>query len=207
MSPKKKDARVIPITIAILIALLWLPGILPNPEDNSCLPKAARAAGMGYDELIQSCLLAAARRAARLEEGVSTEADVRREFGAPFSIEDQPDGSRSVSLTSGVPLVVGALLHEVTHEQGGRSAHQQVAVPSAEPAGEVPGVLRIHRPQLAHPLVHRLLAVEAEVVLLALALQPALVALGVVPELPDEQQWQGHTTHDVLRTGRFRAAA
>ena len=39
-----------------------LPGILPNPEDNSCLPKAARAAGLGYDELIQSCLLAAARR-------------------------------------------------------------------------------------------------------------------------------------------------
>ena len=39
-----------------------LPGILPNPEDNSCLPKAAAAAGMSYDELIQSCLLAAARR-------------------------------------------------------------------------------------------------------------------------------------------------
>jgi len=39
-----------------------LPGILPNPEDNSCLPKAACAAGMSYDELIQSCLLAAAKR-------------------------------------------------------------------------------------------------------------------------------------------------
>ena len=39
-----------------------LPGILPNPEDNSCLPKAAAAAGMGYDELIQSCLIAAAKR-------------------------------------------------------------------------------------------------------------------------------------------------
>ena len=39
-----------------------LPGILPNPEDNSCLPKAARAAGMDYEELIQTCLLAAARR-------------------------------------------------------------------------------------------------------------------------------------------------
>ena len=40
-----------------------LPGILPDPADNSCFPKAARAAGMSYDELIQSCLkLAAARQ-------------------------------------------------------------------------------------------------------------------------------------------------
>ena len=39
-----------------------LPGILPNPEDNSCLPKAAAAAGISYDELIQSCLAAAAKR-------------------------------------------------------------------------------------------------------------------------------------------------
>ncbi|PYO77102.1 MAG: hypothetical protein DMD63_12045 [Gemmatimonadetes bacterium] len=39
-----------------------LPGILPDPVDNSCLPKAARAAGIGYDELIQSCLKYAAAR-------------------------------------------------------------------------------------------------------------------------------------------------
>lgn len=39
-----------------------LPGILPNPADNSCLPKAARAAGIGYDELIQTCLRHAAAR-------------------------------------------------------------------------------------------------------------------------------------------------
>ena len=39
-----------------------LPGILPDPADNSCLPKAARAAGIGYDELIQSCLKSAAAR-------------------------------------------------------------------------------------------------------------------------------------------------
>ena len=39
-----------------------LPGILPDPADNSCFPKAARAAGMSYDELIQSCLLLAAER-------------------------------------------------------------------------------------------------------------------------------------------------
>ena len=29
-----------------------LPGILPRPEDNSCLPKAARTAGYAYDDLI-----------------------------------------------------------------------------------------------------------------------------------------------------------
>ncbi|NUQ20699.1 MAG: D-alanine--D-alanine ligase [Gemmatimonadaceae bacterium] len=39
-----------------------LPGILPNPADNSCFPKAARAAGLSYDELIQSCLRHAAER-------------------------------------------------------------------------------------------------------------------------------------------------
>ncbi len=39
-----------------------LPGILPDPADNSCFPKAARAAGMSYDELIQSCLRFAAAR-------------------------------------------------------------------------------------------------------------------------------------------------
>lgn len=44
-----------------------LPGILPDPADNSCFPKAARAAGMSYDELIQSCLkLAAARQSVAL---------------------------------------------------------------------------------------------------------------------------------------------
>ena len=39
-----------------------LPGILPDPADNSCFPKAARAAGIGYEELIQTCLTLAAER-------------------------------------------------------------------------------------------------------------------------------------------------
>lgn len=39
-----------------------LPGILPDPSDNSCFPKAARAAGLSYDELIQTCLMLAASR-------------------------------------------------------------------------------------------------------------------------------------------------
>ena len=39
-----------------------LPGILPDPRDNSCLPKAARAAGMTYDELIRTVADIAWRR-------------------------------------------------------------------------------------------------------------------------------------------------
>jgi D-alanine-D-alanine ligase len=39
-----------------------LPGILPNPEDNSCFPKAARAAGMSYSQLIHEVLDIACKR-------------------------------------------------------------------------------------------------------------------------------------------------
>lgn len=39
-----------------------LPGVLPNPGDNSCFPCAARAAGMTYDELIQQVTRIAWRR-------------------------------------------------------------------------------------------------------------------------------------------------
>ena len=39
-----------------------LPGVLPNPSDNSCFPKAARAAGMEFDEIILGVLHAAAKR-------------------------------------------------------------------------------------------------------------------------------------------------
>lgn len=39
-----------------------LPGIIPNPDDNSCFPCAARAAGMSYDALIQKVVQIAWRR-------------------------------------------------------------------------------------------------------------------------------------------------
>lgn len=39
-----------------------LPGILPDPEDNSCFPKAARAYGWDYNEMLNRVLLAAVRR-------------------------------------------------------------------------------------------------------------------------------------------------
>jgi len=56
------DVRLDAAGVPNLVEVNPLPGILPDPEDNSCLPKAARAAGIGYDELIQACLIHAADR-------------------------------------------------------------------------------------------------------------------------------------------------
>ena len=39
-----------------------LPGILPNPEDNSCFPKAARTAGLDYNEMMLAVLRAGCKR-------------------------------------------------------------------------------------------------------------------------------------------------
>jgi D-alanine-D-alanine ligase len=39
-----------------------LPGILPNPEENSCYPKASRAAGISYQEMLNLVLDAACKR-------------------------------------------------------------------------------------------------------------------------------------------------
>jgi D-alanine-D-alanine ligase len=62
------DVRLDASGIPNVIEVNPLPGILPDPADNSCLPKAARAAGIGYDELIQSCLkYAAVRQGVRLD--------------------------------------------------------------------------------------------------------------------------------------------
>jgi D-alanine-D-alanine ligase len=45
-----------------IIEINPLPGILPNPEDNSCFPKAARMAGISYQEMLNSVLDAGAKR-------------------------------------------------------------------------------------------------------------------------------------------------
>jgi D-alanine-D-alanine ligase len=45
-----------------ILELNPLPGILPSPEDNSCFPKAARAAGMDYNQLINTVLDIACKR-------------------------------------------------------------------------------------------------------------------------------------------------
>lgn len=39
-----------------------LPGILPDPDENSCFPKAARAAGMSYEDLVLEVLEIARER-------------------------------------------------------------------------------------------------------------------------------------------------
>ncbi len=39
-----------------------LPGILPNPEENSCFPKAARSAGLNYNDMINKVLYVSAKR-------------------------------------------------------------------------------------------------------------------------------------------------
>jgi D-alanine-D-alanine ligase len=56
------DVRLDASGIPNVVEVNPLPGILPDPADNSCFPKAARAAGLSYDELIQSCLKLAAER-------------------------------------------------------------------------------------------------------------------------------------------------
>jgi D-alanine-D-alanine ligase len=47
-----------------IIELNPLPGILPRPEQNSCFPKAARAAGLSYEQMILSVVNAACARLA-----------------------------------------------------------------------------------------------------------------------------------------------
>ncbi|MEK6545766.1 MAG: ATP-grasp domain-containing protein, partial [Nitrospinota bacterium] len=45
-----------------ILELNPLPGILPNPEDNSCFPKAARISGISYNEMIMNILTIARKR-------------------------------------------------------------------------------------------------------------------------------------------------
>jgi D-alanine-D-alanine ligase len=73
------DVRLDAVGVPNVLEVNPLPGILPDPADNSCMPKAARAAGIGYDELIQNCLkYAAARQGVNLESSLS-------QIGAPQS--------------------------------------------------------------------------------------------------------------------------
>ncbi len=56
------DVRLDENSIPHIIELNPLPGILPDPEEHSCFPQAARAAGMSYNELIQKVLELAIKR-------------------------------------------------------------------------------------------------------------------------------------------------
>ncbi len=56
------DLRLDKNSIPNILEVNPLPGILPNPEDNSCFPKAARAAGLTYNQMINEVLNAALKR-------------------------------------------------------------------------------------------------------------------------------------------------
>jgi D-alanine-D-alanine ligase len=56
------DIRVDEAGVPNIVELNPLPGIIPDPRANSCFPKAARAAGLSYDELIQEVARIAWRR-------------------------------------------------------------------------------------------------------------------------------------------------
>ena len=56
------DVRVDRFGVPNVVELNPLPGIIPDPAMHSCFPKAARAAGMSYDELVQEVLQIAWRR-------------------------------------------------------------------------------------------------------------------------------------------------
>jgi D-alanine-D-alanine ligase len=45
-----------------ILELNPLPGILPNPEDNSCFPKAARTAGYSYQQMLNRVVEIASAR-------------------------------------------------------------------------------------------------------------------------------------------------
>jgi len=56
------DLRLDKNNVPNIIEINPLPGIMPDQNENSSFPKAARAAGMDYNQLIQSVLFAAAER-------------------------------------------------------------------------------------------------------------------------------------------------
>jgi D-alanine-D-alanine ligase len=56
------DVRLDESGVPNIVELNPLPGIIPDPRMNSCFPKAARAAGFTYDELIQEVVRLAWKR-------------------------------------------------------------------------------------------------------------------------------------------------
>jgi D-alanine-D-alanine ligase len=56
------DIRLDENNVPNIIEVNPLPGILPDPQDNSCFPKAARAIGLDYNDMINKVLYASAKR-------------------------------------------------------------------------------------------------------------------------------------------------
>src|SRR2546428_826343 len=78
------DIRVDRFGVPNVLELNPLPGVLPDPAMNSCFPKAARAAGFSYDELIQEVARIAWRR---LTEGnLCAEVDAGAQSAGPLQV-------------------------------------------------------------------------------------------------------------------------
>jgi len=56
------DIRLNEQEIPHILELNPLPGILPNPEDNSCFPKAARTKGLSYNQLLNTVVKITCKR-------------------------------------------------------------------------------------------------------------------------------------------------
>jgi D-alanine-D-alanine ligase len=56
------DIRLDANNIPNIIEINPLPGILPDPKENSCFPKAARTAGLSYNDMLNKVLFSAAKR-------------------------------------------------------------------------------------------------------------------------------------------------
>lgn len=56
------DVRLDKNNVPNIIEINPLPGILPNPEENSCYPKAARTKGYSYQDMLNLVLQSAAKR-------------------------------------------------------------------------------------------------------------------------------------------------
>ncbi|HEX4560261.1 MAG TPA: hypothetical protein VH113_00400 [Gemmatimonadales bacterium] len=56
------DVRMDAAGVPNVVELNPLPGIIPDPRMNSCMPKAARVSGLSYDQLIQEVVRIAWRR-------------------------------------------------------------------------------------------------------------------------------------------------
>jgi len=78
------DVRVDRFGVPNILELNPLPGIIPDPAMNSCFPKAARAAGFGYDELIQEVVRVAWRRLTGRDIEVGRRAMAGAQQGAPL---------------------------------------------------------------------------------------------------------------------------
>jgi D-alanine-D-alanine ligase len=92
------DVRLDSLGRANVLEVNALPGILPDPEQNSCYPKAARAAGLDYDRMIVSVLEAALARL-----GMAP-ADPE-----PWTGSGAPDISKGAA-PLGLPVVLGETL-------------------------------------------------------------------------------------------------